>query len=724
MTLNWDFTNYTFSFLVSLVGSILGICYPLFLESIRKIDDQYESTVLAAHFQKEPVFKLYKTVLLFAIIVSFIAPFVMLLSDNYLLNIAVETLHCIFVLALVFVMLYMFNTIQTYYNPKDLAGKLFDDFDPRNPVRDPELLICALDMMRYTSKRPNTDVYTKCKSYICNVAYSEQKSSEGNVYNLSHELQNTLLKATDYATDNQVRPLCYDNLVAQLLLHIYVKFIQGEQNYSVMWRALFRIMESENTEWFESYWSSAVQHYSFVVNNIPGTRDEKNEAYKSLQRFKEQHHALGAMLVYNKKYDWLHFILTHDHVSPPKFELVPSTFGEIIDFLSSMTKQLERPWTITAKYQMKGMFNDINSDYRIVEQMYRYCALLTVRLFSFNDYNIRYEYPMSKPYIEEWSLNDLKVLKTIIERLNNEISAYWYANNLIEEIHLPLHPTEAEVLSLTNDFIKDINDKIQYQIENPELDKEKFDELKTLLVELDNKATPLTLTPSDEERASWKKSEIQITVEQQLDENICSKNGYMGWSNYPEVLLHCLQMKIEGYIDGSYSFLNPKADLIVSERHVFDAFKKLAISNGYTILSMGVYLGGIDVKYNTTSQIVYNVQTKEAHYGNIPVIERNSAMSAIYVIKTSEMLKLETTAAPDERFAKRNMTLLESSANNLYTNIDEITAGADVRPIIKIGKNVSLYSNTDASFIRIRVQQSCDDTVELARMQKLEEYLN
>ena len=193
MTINWDFTNYTFSFLVSLVGTILGICYPLFLESIRKIDDQYESTVLAARFQRETFFKFYKAILLFAIIASFVAPFVMLLSDNYALNIVVETLHCIFVIALVFVMLYMFNTIQIYYNPKDLACKLFDDIDPRNPKRDSELIMCALDMMRYTSKRPNNDVYTKCKSYICKVVYSEQHSSEGKIYNLSQDLQNVLI---------------------------------------------------------------------------------------------------------------------------------------------------------------------------------------------------------------------------------------------------------------------------------------------------------------------------------------------------------------------------------------------------------------------------------------------------------------------------------------------------------------------------------------------------
>ena len=87
MGMSWDFTNYTFSFLVSLIGTILGICYPLFLENIRKIDDQYQSTVLAKRFQEAPVFKLYRLLLIAAIIISFLAPFIMLFSDNSIINI-------------------------------------------------------------------------------------------------------------------------------------------------------------------------------------------------------------------------------------------------------------------------------------------------------------------------------------------------------------------------------------------------------------------------------------------------------------------------------------------------------------------------------------------------------------------------------------------------------------------------------------------------------------
>lgn len=170
MGMSWDFTNYTFSFLVSLIGTILGICYPLFLENIRKIDDQYQSTVLAKRFQEAPVFKLYRLLLIAAIIISFLAPFIMLFSDNSIVNIGLETIHCLFVLALVFVMLYMFRVIQTYYNPDDLSRLLFECPKSQHVPVDRELLMASVDLMRYSCERNNMDVYRISKGYLVNAA--------------------------------------------------------------------------------------------------------------------------------------------------------------------------------------------------------------------------------------------------------------------------------------------------------------------------------------------------------------------------------------------------------------------------------------------------------------------------------------------------------------------------------------------------------------------------
>lgn len=722
MGMNWDFTNYTFSFLVSLIGTILGVCYPLFLENIRKIDDQYQSTVLAKKFQEALVFKVYRMLLIASIIVSFLAPFVMLISDNVVVNIGIETVHCLFVLALVLVMLYMFKFIQTYYNPDELSKLLFEHFDSQSLPVKRELLMASIDLMRYSCERNNMDVYQKSKGYLINMAALEQKPIEYSFYNLSPLLQDAIKRITELSTDETLKPLCYDNILVQIYYDIFCKGFNGENNYRTIWWSLNRLAESENTEWFQQYWSAAISYYgNAIINQRAGNSED---LFKNQARFWEFHHAVGAMLVYQKKYEWLHYILTIDNVSPPKFYLIPGSLKQIIFYTSRFERQTASPWDLSGKYQMKGTYNDINSDYAILQQIYRYFALLVIRLFSYNDYNIGYCDPMQSPDISEYNLAELKALKETIESLRREIKDYWYVENRISKVYLPVCPTINEVTNLLNGLIDDINNKIQFYKNNPQLDTEKFENLKSLLADCDNKSTPLTAVPTDEEKEYWEASTIAVTVRQQLDADICSKDGYNGWSNFPEVLVKILNQKVASYMDDCYSFIEPIVELRVSEQNLFAALEKLQIPEGYVILAMGVYMGGIDLKYNKPQLLVYD-KDHECTYGRIPVIEQNSAYSVVYVIKQTDLLKMETSKAEenDKHFEDKDMLLLEGSQNNLYTNIDKIIEERNPKPVLKIGKNVCVYTKPDIQLVRIRVSSEGNDSFELERMKSLKEYL-
>lgn len=118
--------------------------------------------------------------------------------------------------------------------------------------------------------------------------------------------------------------------------------------------------------------------------------------------------------------------------------------------------------------------------------------------------------------------------------------------------------------------------------------------------------------------------------------------------------------------------LEPLADLRISEKNLFAALDKLQIPKECLILSMGVYLGGIDVKYNKKSILTYDYTNNTCSYGKIPVIENNSAYSVVYVIKQSDLLKMDTQLADESDKVIKNMTLLDGSKKHLYTNIDEI----------------------------------------------------
>lgn len=720
MGMSWDFTNYTFSFLVSLIGTILGICYPLFLENIRKIDDQYQSTVLAKRFQEAPVFKLYRLLLIVAIIISFLAPFIMLFSDNSIVNIGVETIHCLFVLALVFVMLYMFRVIQTYYNPDDLSRLLFECPKSQHLPVDRELLMASVDLMRYSCERNNMDVYRISKGYLVNAATIEQRSVGYEYYNLSSLLQDTFIRITDLSTDETLKPLCYDNILVQVYYNIFCKGFNGENNYATIWYSLNKIMESENTEWFQQYWSAAISYCGLIVKNLRS--DASEHVFENQARFLEFHHALGAMLVYQRKNDWLHYILTTDNVSLRKFDLIPGSLNQIFFHMVRFELLSDRPWELTGKYQMNGISNDVNSDQTILLQLYRYFTLLIMRLYSYNDYNIGYCDPMQLPNIDGYDLRGLKDLKGTVERILYTVN-YWYDDNRISEIYLPVTPEKSEVIKLLDGLIEKINARIQFHINNPELDTDKFEKLKSLLAEADNKSKVLADTPNEEEKRNWGATSIEMTIEHQLDADISSKDGYKGWSNFPEVILQALNTKVARYIDSCYSFIEPLVDLRISEKNLFAALDKLQIPKECLILSMGVYLGGIDVKYNKKSILTYDYTNNTCSYGKIPVIENNSAYSAVFIIKKSDLLKMETleVGVEDEKF--NGMGSLEGSKFHLYTNIDEIIQSGSPAPILKLGKKICVYTKQNIEIIRIRVARDGDDSMEIARLKPWKEYL-
>lgn len=61
--MEFSFTNSVYSFIVAFVAAILGVTYPLILDSINNIDKKYGMSILTTHFQTEVVTELYQKLL-------------------------------------------------------------------------------------------------------------------------------------------------------------------------------------------------------------------------------------------------------------------------------------------------------------------------------------------------------------------------------------------------------------------------------------------------------------------------------------------------------------------------------------------------------------------------------------------------------------------------------------------------------------------------------------
>ena len=56
---DFDFTNSAVSSLNSIFSAVMGIAYPLILQAVEKLNEQYASLRIARLFLSEPVFRRY-----------------------------------------------------------------------------------------------------------------------------------------------------------------------------------------------------------------------------------------------------------------------------------------------------------------------------------------------------------------------------------------------------------------------------------------------------------------------------------------------------------------------------------------------------------------------------------------------------------------------------------------------------------------------------------------
>ena len=104
----FDFVNYTYSAVVSILSALFGLSYPLILGCIERIDTKYKSTRLSARFLEEKVFAVFKYLLMLNLMMAVVIPFLMDGSTHARYLIAVQ---CLAAIAMIYCAFRLFNKI-------------------------------------------------------------------------------------------------------------------------------------------------------------------------------------------------------------------------------------------------------------------------------------------------------------------------------------------------------------------------------------------------------------------------------------------------------------------------------------------------------------------------------------------------------------------------------------------------------------------------------------
>ena len=119
----FDFFDYNFSSLISIFAALMGMAYPLILQTIQRIDEMYKSTKLGAFFLKQWFYRLFHHLLLLTIPISIATPFLLYYYCDYSWMIIVSTVHTIMVFALAISTFILFKYIVMATNPVTIQRK-------------------------------------------------------------------------------------------------------------------------------------------------------------------------------------------------------------------------------------------------------------------------------------------------------------------------------------------------------------------------------------------------------------------------------------------------------------------------------------------------------------------------------------------------------------------------------------------------------------------------
>lgn len=121
----FEFSNNSLSLLVSVFSLIVGMSYPLLLQAIQRIDEQYHSPRLTNRFLHERKFRHFRWLIAISIACSFASIFVLqLLEGHTTLTIIWVSWHSLVTLFLLVSTIQIFYLVLTYYHPMELLDHI------------------------------------------------------------------------------------------------------------------------------------------------------------------------------------------------------------------------------------------------------------------------------------------------------------------------------------------------------------------------------------------------------------------------------------------------------------------------------------------------------------------------------------------------------------------------------------------------------------------------
>lgn len=430
----FDFVNYTYSGILSVLSTLFGLSYPLVIGCIEKIDDKFGSTKLSERFMSEISFKWFKTSLVINLVMAVVFPFLM---DGCVHARLIMGVQCVGAIVLVSSALFLFSKIITYYNITDLQKAILNNYkdavSKTDKAKESKYFTQWIDLSGELLKSADNElvqsVYEVLYDYVVRV-HSENRG-RALVFDLYY--YEGISRINEFLSKGESQPISVNNGNSILTSLILMDSVVSETTYRYLWRNLRIQMFYNKDVWIMEYWKMASQKIGLFMKPIhqyiydeegkPYSQEQIEEKQKQRENFMEFHIMLCAMLIQEKKYRLLELMLSFTQSEPPSYPLVPSNISDIIDAFNKINhNSFVDPFYYESRYQMSNMHGITEG--KIVGAANCYLALLAYRIYVIR-WNYGYESVLNTGALPD-SLSELNTLrenldvfKRWLERINS-----------------------------------------------------------------------------------------------------------------------------------------------------------------------------------------------------------------------------------------------------------------------------------------------------------------
>ena len=702
----FDFFDYNFSSLISIFAALMGMAYPLILQAIQRIDEMYNSSKLAAYFQKQCFFLLFSRLLLVSIPVSIVAPFLLYYFRDFSWMMILSAAHAIIVFGLAISVFLLFKYILMTTNP----SKLFEYLEYKLYGSHPPLTE-IFQIQKYASNKEDDELFgniTRSISvYLNSYRMNKRDDVAIDVWKMFRELYKQHSIRDNHFFSSR-------NLVATYFLSFTERIYITEDEYIYIWQTLDAVLHADNESWVYAYWTSADQYYRFTLDHY--AIDNKELKWQQ-KRFKEQHFMIGALLSYNQKYVLLKKLMYFSNALPPTYDLVPSSFNIILLQLKSLIEKKEMPIELTKRYLMIGAPQDVSSDGFILSYAYKYASLLLIRLFTVNDWNITYSNPMDLPDISKVkNVEDLNAEVYMMNRLKHNISSWFEEKDAIKQTIGEGRVVVDDVLNLCDEYIEKCKKQIETLNKLMEVDPEKREYLKSHLLSA-LKDYPLTLpTLNDNNKEEYKKQNFKNSIKYQIDKEILKVGTNVNASNLPDVLIEYLNRQVYKAYNLLFLIQSSVRNVRIAYKDIKRVLDVIGVNENFAVLSLGVYLGNYEAIYGKEDDEKFVDMEGYRTYKGCNIYSIPSTQQSIVVMQKSDIPFVKKEELEDDD----DLDLIDEK-EFFYSNINRINDLSEKEQFLIIHRGLYLYSKERFRYIRLNVDYNSGYETDMKKVKEARE---